>query len=143
MPSPNPSSKIDLLPAARASVTPIMSQCVAMPHPSRLLRRTGFDAPSNIRVATPPSGIVTAPIIGRGHFTDDVRMKLKIKHHGTKPVVVSMEDPSEVVAQQITLAPGGHTGWHTHPGPAVVVVSRGHDPDDGRSGVLHSQLQHW
>jgi quercetin dioxygenase-like cupin family protein len=52
-------------------------------------------------------------------------MKLKIKRHGTKPVVVSMEDPSEVVAQQITLAPGGHTGWHTHPGPAVLVVKSG------------------
>lgn len=78
-----------------------------------------------VAVATPPSGIVTAPIIGRGHFTDDVRMKFKIKRHGTKPIVVSMKDLSEVVAQQITLAPDGHTGWHTHPGPAVVVVKSG------------------
>ena len=76
-------------------------------------------------VATPPSDIVTAPIIGRGHFTDDVQMKFKLKRHGTKSIKVSLRDPSEVVAQQITLAPDGHTGWHTHPGPAVVVVKSG------------------
>ena len=38
-------------------------------------------------------------------------------------MTVVNEDPSEVVAQQITLAPDGHTGSHTHPGPAVVVKS--------------------
>jgi quercetin dioxygenase-like cupin family protein len=78
-----------------------------------------------VAVATPPSGIVAAPIIGRGHFTDDVRMKFKVKRHGTKPTVVSMKDPSEIVAQEIMIAPDGHTGWHTHPGPAVVVVKSG------------------
>lgn len=27
--------------------------------------------------------------------------------------------------QQLTIAPGGHTGWHTHPGPAFVAVAAG------------------
>jgi quercetin dioxygenase-like cupin family protein len=78
-----------------------------------------------VAAATPPPGIVAAPIIGRGHFTDDVAMKFKIKRHGAKPIKVSLKDPSEIVAQQITLAPDGHTGWHTHPGLAVVVVKTG------------------
>ncbi|MFN2469436.1 MAG: cupin domain-containing protein [Gaiellaceae bacterium] len=25
----------------------------------------------------------------------------------------------------MTIAPGGHTGWHTHPGPVVVTVKTG------------------
>ena len=27
--------------------------------------------------------------------------------------------------QQLTIAPGGHTGWHTHPGPTFVAVAQG------------------
>ena len=27
--------------------------------------------------------------------------------------------------QQLTIAPGGHTGWHTHPGPTFVAVAAG------------------
>ena len=88
-------------------------------------------------VATPPSGIVTAPIIGRGHFTDDVQMKFKLKRHGTKSIKVSLRDPSEVVAQQITLAPRRPHGL------AYASRTRGgggevgdHDADDGRPGVL-------
>jgi mannose-6-phosphate isomerase-like protein (cupin superfamily) len=27
--------------------------------------------------------------------------------------------------QQLTIAPGGHTGWHTHPGPTFVAVAEG------------------
>jgi quercetin dioxygenase-like cupin family protein len=34
----------------------------------------------------------------------------------------------------VTIAPGGTTGWHTHPGPAVVVIKSGsftlYDGDD-------------
>ena len=29
------------------------------------------------------------------------------------------------VVQQIVIGPGGHTGWHSHPGPVVVVVKTG------------------
>ena len=27
--------------------------------------------------------------------------------------------------QQLTIQPGGHTGWHTHPGPTFVAVAQG------------------
>jgi quercetin dioxygenase-like cupin family protein len=27
-------------------------------------------------------------------------------------------EASDVVVQQITVAPGGHTGWHSHHGPS-------------------------
>ena len=32
---------------------------------------------------------------------------------------------ADFTVQQITLAPGGATGWHTHPGPALVLVRSG------------------
>ena len=31
----------------------------------------------------------------------------------------------EAVIQDITIAPGGHTGWHTHPGGTVILVGSG------------------
>lgn len=32
---------------------------------------------------------------------------------------------TELVTQQITIQPGGQTGWHTHPGAALVIVKAG------------------
>jgi hypothetical protein len=39
--------------------------------------------------------------------------------------VVHVPDALDTVIQQMVLAPGGHTGWHTHPGPAVVLIKSG------------------
>ena len=61
-------------------------------------------------VGTPGSGI-TASIIGTGTAVD------KVKTRGNQPY--------DVVMQTITIAPGGHTGWHTHPGTAVALVTAG------------------
>jgi quercetin dioxygenase-like cupin family protein len=40
----------------------------------------------------------------------------------------------DFAVQQVTVAPGGTTGWHTHPGPALVLVKSGeftlYDGDD-------------
>ena len=31
----------------------------------------------------------------------------------------------DIAFQQLTFSPGGHTGWHTHPGPTFVAVAQG------------------
>ncbi len=71
--------------------------------------------------ATPGSGASGPPILARGTATE------KIKSHSNRPF--------DVVVQQITIAPGGNTGWHTHPGNALAVVKSGtltiYDGDDG------------
>ncbi len=36
-----------------------------------------------------------------------------------------MRDAQDTVMQQIVIGPGGHTGWHSHPGPVVVLVKAG------------------
>jgi quercetin dioxygenase-like cupin family protein len=63
--------------------------------------------------ATPPAGVLSAPVLARGLL--DGKLKIKIKK----------KEQTDVVVQQITIAPGGHTGWHTHPGTVVVVVTAG------------------
>lgn len=75
-------------------------------------------------VGTPPSSIVAAPILARGDFVDDVGVKVKFERDGST-VVSNAPSAGEVVVQEITIAPGGTTGWHSHPGPVVVVVKAG------------------
>jgi quercetin dioxygenase-like cupin family protein len=71
-------------------------------------------------LATPGADIVSS-VLASG--TLDGHVKLKVRRHR-----------SDVVVQQVTIAPRGTTGWHTHPGPAVVVIKSGsftlYDGDD-------------
>lgn len=62
-------------------------------------------------LSTPPSGVV-GPILARGTLDGKARIKIKTAR-------------SDAVVQHLTIAPGGNTGWHSHPGPVVVVVSAG------------------
>jgi quercetin dioxygenase-like cupin family protein len=60
--------------------------------------------------ATPPSGLTNIPL-ARGTNTTD----------GTIPLKAG----SDVAVAQITVNPGGSSGWHSHPGGAIVVVQQG------------------
>jgi len=74
-------------------------------------------------LATPPSGIVSAPVIVRTSFVDPADVKFKTA--GEHREVIHAPDLRETVIQQIIIAPGGHTGWHSHPGPAVAQIKTG------------------
>jgi quercetin dioxygenase-like cupin family protein len=39
--------------------------------------------------------------------------------------VLHVFNAQDTVVQQIVFGPGGHTGWHSHPGPVVVLVAEG------------------
>jgi Cupin domain len=75
-------------------------------------------------LGTPPLGIVSGPILARGDFVDDVDVKFKLERDGST-LVSNAPGAGEVVVQEVTIAPGGTTGWHSHPGPTVVVVKAG------------------
>jgi quercetin dioxygenase-like cupin family protein len=80
-----------------------------------------------VAVATPPSGILPPPdtaVLARGSFADPTDIKLKIKTAQGQEVI-NVNNAQETVVQKITIAPGGHTGWHSHPGPVVVVIAQG------------------
>jgi quercetin dioxygenase-like cupin family protein len=61
-------------------------------------------------LATPPSGLTQAPL-ARG---TDVS-------NGTIPLQVG----TDVAMAQITVVPGGSSGWHSHPGGAIIIVKQG------------------
>jgi quercetin dioxygenase-like cupin family protein len=82
--------------------------------------------PAGIALATPPQGI-TPTTLGQGTFTERTRVN-------TPNIRAKFKQPSDFIVQDIVVAPGGHTGWHSHPGPALVIVQEGtftlYDGDD-------------
>jgi quercetin dioxygenase-like cupin family protein len=74
-------------------------------------------------LATPPSGIVSAPVLARGSFMTPVDIKFKVLDGHED--VINVTDARETVMQQIVIGPRGSTGWHSHPGPVVVLVKSG------------------
>lgn len=76
-----------------------------------------------LAVLTPSSGIVSAPVFARASFADPTDVKFKVK--GQSQEVTNVNNAQETVIQQVVIAPGGSTGWHSHPGPAVVLIKSG------------------
>jgi quercetin dioxygenase-like cupin family protein len=99
--------------------------------------------------ATPPSGVAGAPILSRGTATEDVvigkptskkvtrritvrvrgrtvtkRVKIRVKTV-TPLISCSAASPCDTATQQVTINPGGSTGWHTHPGVTFVSITQG------------------
>jgi quercetin dioxygenase-like cupin family protein len=76
---------------------------------------------------------VTGTILARGPFTEELDVKVKARIGGDLGLV-HVDDSADTIFQQITVAPGGYTDWHSHPGPAFVVVKEGtftyYDGDD-------------
>src|SRR5688572_14098633 len=73
--------------------------------------------------ALTPAHLVSGTILARGSFADQTDIKFKIKGQGQE--VINVNNAAETVMQKIVIAPGGHTGWHSHPGPVVVLVASG------------------
>jgi quercetin dioxygenase-like cupin family protein len=71
----------------------------------------------SIALGTPPIGAIGSPPV-RG-TTDEA---FKFKNHLLE---LSTKGPIDVVQQSLTLQPGGHSGWHAHAGPVLVVVKSG------------------
>jgi quercetin dioxygenase-like cupin family protein len=98
--------------------------------------------------ATPPAGVTGGPV-SRGTVTEDIVIgrpvtrhvkrviKVRVRGHTysrrvrvkVKAVVPFMTcntaKPCDTAFQQVTISPGGQTGWHTHPGPTFVAVTEG------------------
>jgi quercetin dioxygenase-like cupin family protein len=72
-----------------------------------------------------PQPIASEPLTARAVFTDDVDLKIKVKHHGERRVVIKAKDPSRTFVARFTVQPGAQFPWHTHPGPVIVNVTQG------------------
>jgi quercetin dioxygenase-like cupin family protein len=79
--------------------------------------------------ATPPDKVTTT-IIGIGRFTKiDAKVKTDI-NPGSPPTEfwkarIKTKGSSDLHVLQNTIAPGGTFGWHSHPGPSLVIVKSG------------------
>lgn len=74
-------------------------------------------------LATPGSGIVSAAVMARASFRDPVDIKIKLK--GDHNEVIHAPAARDTVVQKIVIAPDGTTGWHSHHGPAVAMITAG------------------
>ena len=82
-------------------------------------------------LATPPSG-VTSTVFAVGQFGEIDAMTLS----SSWQVRIDTKGESDIHILENRIAPGGSFGWHSHPGPSLVVVKsgaltlyRGDDPD--------------
>jgi quercetin dioxygenase-like cupin family protein len=95
----------------------------------------GSGAASNYVARGPVSHsvVIGTPKTVTATKTVRVRVKGKVvvrKVSFTYPTVTPLMTCAETTAcdtayQQLTIAPGGFTGWHTHPGPTFVAVASG------------------
>lgn len=72
--------------------------------------------------ATPPSGLSVSAVVN-GHFGP--LSVVPTDKTGTWDMLLKTHDDTDVGADSITLAGGGHTGWHSHPAAVFVTVVRG------------------
>jgi len=90
------------------------------------------DALGRRRGATPPSGF-TATTVAKGTFEDIEARNLAFFPEGSRQeherqVWLSLQKtkgPSDLYVQSNVWAPGGTTGWHTHPGHSLIIVTAG------------------
>ena len=72
-------------------------------------------------LATPGSGFAAAQQ-WKGVFEDiDVHVNDMPRHQ----VKISARGRSDVYVTRNAIAVGGHSGWHTHPGPSLIIVTVG------------------
>ena len=74
-------------------------------------------------VLTPGSGIILRNDFVRAGFVNRTDLQFTIR--GLTDEVINVNNARETVMQQIVIAPGGNTGWHSHPGPVVVLIKSG------------------
>jgi quercetin dioxygenase-like cupin family protein len=72
---------------------------------------------------TPNSGVLLSLVVARAGFVAPTDLKFKVQGDGEEVTLVP--NAQETVMQQVIIAPGGYTGWHTHPGPVLVLVKAG------------------
>jgi quercetin dioxygenase-like cupin family protein len=84
--------------------------------------------PAGVAVATPGMGL-TPTVIARGTSSEEFAVKGAPHRHKVKRskaiIACGLDRQCDFVFQTITFAPGGHTGWHSHPGVLFVTVESG------------------
>jgi quercetin dioxygenase-like cupin family protein len=86
--------------------------------------------------ATPGQGISTTIVAGPS-MLGEIHLNSKSDINDVK---IKTKGVSDVYVVRNVIAPGGHTGWHTHPGPSIISVVSGQATEyrsDEPDGVVH------
>jgi len=84
-----------------------------------------------VALATPPFGVLLNHIVAMGTTSEEIKEELHVA--STDAAAEDQEwrlhlrthGASDFYVQQLVLAPGGYSGWHTHPGLLVGTVVSG------------------
>jgi quercetin dioxygenase-like cupin family protein len=71
--------------------------------------------------ATAPKGVINTLIAGPV-VVDDIHVVQQDQNYGA---MIKTRGLSDAVVRNLVIAPGGDTGWHSHPGPVFVLVTAG------------------
>ena len=116
-------------------------QCGASDHGRRVVERGRWSAAKRLltltaviaavfalvagaAVATPGSG-ASATVVARAAFADHVDLTLSIRDDGPGRDNIHVRNAADTVMQQIRFDPDAVSGWHSHPGPAVILIKSG------------------
>lgn len=69
-------------------------------------------------------GLPHGTILARGGFVEATDIKIKSTLGGVRRVM-NVRGSGDAIVQNVTIEPGGQTGWHSHHGPVIVVVAAG------------------
>jgi quercetin dioxygenase-like cupin family protein len=71
-------------------------------------------------LATPPTGVTSIPL-AQGQF-DEINAKTLSSSWQAR---IDTKGESDLYVLENKIAPGGSFGWHSHPGPSLVIVKTG------------------
>jgi hypothetical protein len=85
-------------------------------------------AAAGVALATPGLGLMPT-IVARGTSAEEFSVKGAVRNGKIRPsksiIACALDRQCDFVFQTITFQPGGHTGWHSHPGVLFVTVESG------------------
>ena len=79
--------------------------------------------------ATPALGVITNETLAMGVAPDGISERVRIKKTERRAerwhVQLNAEGSTDYYSHHLVLSPGGHSGWHSHPGLLVAAVKSG------------------
>jgi quercetin dioxygenase-like cupin family protein len=83
-----------------------------------------------VALATPPLGFILNQILAKGVISSNINENVQITRNQDGSVdpwgaEIQAHGATDFYMQHLVLAPGGYSGWHTHPGILVGTVTAG------------------
>jgi quercetin dioxygenase-like cupin family protein len=76
-----------------------------------------------VAVVSAGTSLATAPSGSTANFT--YRATIPPLHSDSNDYKVFQKNSEDIVMRELTIIPGGSSGWHFHPGPTYVIVTQG------------------